>query len=150
MSEKQKMVWSLLGEGLSAAKVASKLGSTRQFVNQTKLAAEAKLSASLLDAAQANHLQTRRLDPKKGILLGYHPGIDRKAVVTYSIRYGIKVWYWYDDPEAVTDKEFLGLTRMYLLELAKERHINTRGLKSLHPGKLAKFVFSDLVPELKE
>jgi DNA-binding CsgD family transcriptional regulator len=150
LSEKQKIVWSLLGAGLSAATVASKLGSTRQFVNQTKLAAEAKLSASLLDAAQANHLQTIRLDSKKGILLGYHPGIDRKAVVTYSIRYGIKVWYWYDNPEAVTDKEFLGQTRRYLLELAKERHINTSGLKSVHPGKLAQFVFSDLVPELKE
>ena len=150
LSEKQKTVWSLLGAGLSAATVASKLGSTRQFVNQTKLAAEAKLSASLLDAAQANHLQTRMLDPKKGILLGYHPGVKCKVVVTYSTKFGIKVWYWYDNPEAVTDKEFLGQTRRYLLEMAKERRIKVIGMKSIHPGKLAQLVFSELVPELKE
>ena len=91
-----------------------------------------------------------RLDSKNGILLGYHPGINHKAVVTYTTRYGIKVWYWYDNPEAITDKEFLGQTRKYLLELAKERRINTSGLESIHPGKLAQFVFADLVPELKE
>jgi hypothetical protein len=150
LSEKQRIVWSLLGAGLSAAAVASKLGSTRQFVNQTKLAAEAKLSASLLDVAQANHIQVKKMDPKKGILLGYHPGIKRTAVVTYSMKYGIKVWYWYDNPEAVTDEVFLGLTRSYLLEVAKERRLDVSGLKGMHPAKLAQFVFSELAPELKQ
>jgi hypothetical protein len=149
LSEKQRIVWSLLGGGLSASEVAARLGSTRQFVNQTKLAAEAKLSASLLDVAQANSIQVKRLDSRKGILFGYHPGIKRKAVVTYSTKYGIKVWYWHDNPEAVTDKEFLEETRSYLIDVAKERHVNVKDTKGVHPAKLAQFVFSELVPELK-
>lgn len=149
LSEKQRTVWSLLGSGLSAADVADKLNTSRQFVNQTKLAAEAKLSATLLDVAQANHIQVTRLDPKEGILLGYHPGIDRKAIITYSTKQGIKVWYWYDNPEEVTNKEFLERTRSYLLDLAKERHLEMKGTRGMHPAKLAQLVFSELIPELK-
>ena len=119
LSQKQKTVWSLLTMGLSAAAIAKKLHTTRQFVNQTKLAAEAKLSTTLLDVAQANDLQVMKLYPKAGILLGFHPALKRKAVLTYSTNYGIKVWYWHDNPEEVTDKAFLNQTRQYLMDIAK-------------------------------
>jgi len=77
------------------ASIADKLRSTRHFVNQTKLAAEAKLSTTLLEVAQTNDLQVTRLYPKEAILLGYHPALKRKAIVTYSTNHGIKVWYWH-------------------------------------------------------
>ena len=149
LSQKQTTVWLLMRRGLSAAAIAQRLKTTRQFVNQTKLAAEAKLSATLLDVAQANHIQVTRLDTKEGILLGYHPGIGRKAIITYSTKYGIKVWYWHDNPEEVTDQEFLNQTRAYLLDIAKERHLEVKETKSTHPGRLAQAVFSELIPELK-
>ena len=81
ISQKQKTVWSLISKGLSAAAIADKLKTTRQFVNQTKLAAEAKLSTTLLDVAQANDLQVTKLYPKEGILIGYHP-----ALITYPMK----------------------------------------------------------------
>jgi DNA-binding CsgD family transcriptional regulator len=59
LSQQQTTVWSLISKGQSAASIAEKLKTTRQFVNQTKLAAEAKLSTTLLDVAQANHLKSR-------------------------------------------------------------------------------------------
>ena len=93
LSQQQKTVWSLTGQGLSAAAIATKLETTRQFVNQTKLAAEAKLSTTLLDVAQANDIQVTKVYPKTGLLLGYHPGIRHRAIVTYSTNHGIKVWY---------------------------------------------------------
>ena len=73
LSQKQKTIWSLLNKGLSIVTIAEKLHATRQFVNQTKLAAEARLSTTLLDVAQANDLQITKLYPQQGILLGYHP-----------------------------------------------------------------------------
>lgn len=149
LSEKQRTVWSLLSTGLSAAAIAAKLNTTRQFVNQTKLAAEAKLSTTLIDVAQANHIQVARLDSKGGILLGYHPGIKRKAIITYSTKHGIKVWYWHDNPEEVTDKEFLKQTRTYLIDIARERHLKVEEGKGMHPAKLAQLIFSELIPELK-
>ena len=149
LSQRQKTVWSLITKGLSAAAIADKLNTTRQFVNQTKLAAEAKLSTTLLDVAQANDLQITKLYPKEGILLGYHPALKRKAILTYSTNYGIKVWYWHDNPEEVTDEEFLRQTRTYLLDIAKERDIKIDGAENIHPAKLAHIIFCQLIPELK-
>ena len=48
LSQTQKTVWSMITKGLSTTIIADKLSTTRQFVNQTKLAAEAKLSAIIV------------------------------------------------------------------------------------------------------
>jgi DNA-binding CsgD family transcriptional regulator len=149
LTQKQKLVWSLISRGLSAAAIAHKLNTTRQFINQTKLATEAKLSTTLLDVAQANDLQITKLYPKNGILLAYHPALKRKAILTYSTNYGIKVWYWHDNPQEVTDQTFLNQTRQYLLDIAKERGITVENEASIHPGKLAHIIFTQLIPELK-
>jgi len=111
--------------------------------------AEAKLSTTLLEVAQANDLQVTRLYAKEAILLGYHPALKRKAVVTYSSNHGIKVWYWHDNPEEVTNEEFLRQTREYLLDIAKERSIEIENAAQIHPAKLAHTLFSKLIPELK-
>ncbi len=149
LSQKQKTVWSLLSKGLSAVAISEKLNTTRQFINQTKLSAEARLSTTLLDVAQANDLQITKLYPKEGILLGYHPALKRKAILTYSTNYGIKVWYWHDNPEEVTDTAFLNQTRHYLLDIAKERGIEIEEAEKIHPANLARTIFSQLIPELK-
>jgi hypothetical protein len=129
------------------SKIAEKLNTTRQYVNQTRLTAEAKLSTALLEVAQANDLQVTRLYTKEAILLGYHPGLKRKAIVTYSTSHGIKVWYWHDNPEEVTNEDFLRQTREYLLDLANERGIQVEGAAEMHPAKIASVIFSKLIPE---
>ncbi len=148
LSQKQRMVWSLVNKGLSAATIAEKLKTTRQFVNQTKLAAEAKLSTTLLDVAQANDLQVTKLYPKEGMLLAFHPALKRKAILTYSTNYGIKVWYWYSKAEEVTNEEFLKQTRIYLLDVAKERGVTMESADKMHPAVLARTIFCRLMPEL--
>jgi DNA-binding CsgD family transcriptional regulator len=149
LSQKQKTVWSLIRKGLSVSAIADKLSTTRQYVNQTRLTAEAKLSTTLLDVARANDLQVVRLCPKEAILVGYHPGLKRKAIVTYSTSHGIKVWYWHDNPEEVTNEEFLNQTRSYLLDIAKEQGIEVEDAAQIHPAKLAHIIFSKLIPELR-
>ena len=149
LSQKQKTIWSLISKGFTVSAIADKLSTTRQYVNQTRLTAEAKLSTTLLEVAQANDLQVTRLYPKEAILLGYHPAIKRKAIVTYSTNHGIKVWYWHDNPEEVTNEEFLRQTREYLLDIAKERGIEIDDAENVHPAKLAHIIFTKLVPEVK-
>ena len=149
LSQKQTIVWALVRNGQSIAAIAATLKTTRQFVNQTKLAAEAKLSSALRDVAQANNIQITRMYPNVGILLGYHPGLRQKAIITYSTKFGIKVWYWFDKPEEVTDEEFLSQTRGYLLEMAKERGLRIERASEMHPAKLAQLVFAELTSELK-
>jgi hypothetical protein len=149
LSQKQKTIWSLISKGFSVSAIADKLSTTRQYVNQTRLTAEAKLSTTLLEVARANDLQVTGLYPKEAILLGYHPALKRKAIVTYSTNHGIKVWYWHDKPEEVTDQAFLIQTRQYLIDIAKERGIEIKNALQIHPSKLAHAIFSKLVPELK-
>jgi hypothetical protein len=142
-------IWSLIAKGLSVSAIAEKLNTTRQYVNQTRLTAEAKLSTTLLQVAKTNDLQVRQLYPKEAILLGYHPGLKRKAIVTYTTGHGLKVWYWHDNPEEVTDQAFLKQTRQYLMDIAKERGIEITDAEKIHPAKLAHIIFSQLIPELK-
>jgi DNA-binding CsgD family transcriptional regulator len=149
LSQKQKTVWSLMHKGFSVSAIADKLSTTRQYVNQTKLTAEAKLSTTLLDVAGANDIQVTKLYPKKAILLGYHPALKRKAIITYTTSHGIKVWYWHDNPEKITDEDFLRQTRKYLLDITKEQGITLDDTTDVHPAKLAHIIFSKLVPEVK-
>ena len=147
LSQKQKTVWSLIREGFSVSTIATKLSTTRQYINQTRLTAQAKLSTTLLDVAGANDIQITKLYPKKAILLGYHPALKRKAIITYTTNHGIKVWYWHDNPEEITNQNFLRQTRKYLLDIAKEQGI-TLDTTEKHPAKLAHILFSKLVPEV--
>lgn len=149
LSEKQAAIWLRVLNGRSIASIAESLKTTRQFVNQTKLTAEAKLVNALMDVAQATNIQVTKVHPEAGVLLGYHPGLKRKAVVTYSTEHGIKVWYWFDRPEEVTDREFLSQTRAYLLRIAEERGLRIENAEKLHPAKLAQAIFSELIPELR-
>jgi hypothetical protein len=149
LSQKQKAVWALILKGFTVAAIADKLGTTRQYVNQTRLTAESKLSSTLLEMARVNDLHVTRVHPKEGILVGYHPALKRKAIVTYSAAHGVKIWYWHDKPEEVTNQEFLRQTREYLLDLAKERGIEVKDAQ-VHPAKLAHEVFSQLAPEVNQ
>ncbi|MCW3983791.1 MAG: hypothetical protein NWE96_07325 [Candidatus Bathyarchaeota archaeon] len=150
LTQQQKTIWKLLNQGLSVSAISNKLKTTRQYINQTRLTTEAKLSTALLGIAEANDLQITKLYPTQGILLGYHPALKRKAIVTYSTNYGIKVWYWHDHPEEVQNKEFLKQTQKYLLDLAEERGIQIENSQTLHPAKLADELFSKLVPEIRK
>ena len=149
LSQSQKAIWSLISKGFSVANIADKLKTTRQYVNQTRLAAEAKLATTLLDVAQVNDIQVTKLYPKQAMLLGYHPSLKRKTIITYTTNHGLKVWYWHDNPEEVTDQAFLNQTRQYLMDIAKERGINIEEVANIHPAKLAHMIFSKLIPELK-
>lgn len=147
LSQKQKIVWSLISKGLSVATIADRLKTSRQYVNQTRQTAEAKLSTALMEAARVNDLHVTQLHPKEALLIGYHPVLKRKAIVTYTTSHGIKVWYWHDNPEEETNQDFLKQTREYLLDLAKERDLEIENAATLHPAKLARIVFRKLAPE---
>ncbi len=149
LSQSQKTIWALLGKGLSVSTIAEKLKTTRQYVNQTRLTAQAKLATTLLEVAEVNDIQVTKLVPQQAILLGYHPGLKRKAIVTYTTSHGLKVWYWHDNPEEVTDTTFLNQTRQYLIDIAKERGIEIKDAENIHPAKLAHIIFCQLIPELK-
>ena len=147
LSPKQKTVWSLIRKGFSVSAIAAKLKTTRQYINQTRLTAEAKLSSTLLDVAGTNDIQVTKVYPRRAILLGYHPGLKRKAIITYNTSHGIKVWYWHDNPEEVKNENFLRQIRKYVFDIAEEQGIELVTTEN-HPAKLAHILFKKLLPEL--
>jgi len=149
LSQSQKDIWALLSTGLSVSSIAEKLKTTRQYVNQTRLTAQTKLATTLLEVAAVNSLQVTKLVPQQAILLGYHPALQKKAIITYTTSHGLKMWYWYDNPEEVTDTAFLNQTRQYLIDIAKERGIEIENIENIHPAKLAHLIFSKMIQELK-
>ena len=149
LSQSQKDIWALLSTGLSVSSIAEKLKTTRQYVNQTRLAALSKLSSTLLEVAEVNGLQVIKVVPQQAILLGYHHELKKKAIITYATSHGLKVWYWTDTPEEVTDTTFLNQTRQYLIDIAKERGLVIENMDEIHPAKLAHQIFAKLIPELR-
>lgn len=149
LSQSQKTIWALLCKGLSVAAIAEKLKTTRQYVNQTRLTAQTKLATTLLEVAAVNNLQITKLNPQQAILLGYQPELKKKAILTYTTTHGLKMWYWHDNPEEVTDITYLNQTRQYLIDIAKERGIEIPDADKSHPAKLAHLVFCQLIPELQ-
>lgn len=141
-------IWSLIIRGSSVSKIAENLKTTRQYVNQTRIATEAKLSSMLLQVAEINDLQVHKVNPRQAILLGYSPALQQKAIVTYTTSHGLKVWFWHDTPEDVTDPILLKNTCQYLIDIAREHGLEDIDL-NVHPGKLAKNIFCKLLPELK-
>jgi hypothetical protein len=145
----QQKVWRLLTKGFTMADIAKQLNTSPQYVHQTRRNAESKLTRAIMETAEANNIQITKIRPREGLLYGYHPALDQHAFVSYSTKGGIKIWYWHDQPETITDEAFLGHIRTYLLDLAEERSlILTDEDKQLHPAKLANKIFRHLMPEV--
>jgi hypothetical protein len=149
LSQSQKTIWALLGTGLSVTSIAEKLKTTRQYVNQTRLTTQTKLATTLLEVAQINNLQVTKLIPQQAILLGYQPELKKQAILTYTTTHGLKMWYWHDNPQEVTDTTYLNQTRQYLIDIAKERGLEIHDADKIHPAKLAHLIFCKLIPELQ-
>ena len=149
LSQSQKTIWALLGTGLTVTKIAEKLKTTRQYVNQTRLTAQTKLATTLLEVAEVNNLQVTKLNPQQAILLGYQPELKKQAILTYTTTHGLKMWYWHNNPDEITDTTYLNQTRQYLIDIAKERGLEIPDADKIHPAKLAHLVFCKLIPELQ-
>jgi len=148
LTSKQSAAWALFQKGASMIQIAKQMKASRQYVQQTLKIAEGKISKSLLDAARSNDLEIRAIRPDRGVLLGHNRVLGRNVVVTYTSKYGIKVWFWYDKPEEVRDEKLLDEAREYLFNQAEERGIKlSHEEKNMHPSRLARTVFSRILPE---
>ena len=150
LSSKQRTVWGLRWKGRSPPEIADELGTSRQYVHQVLLAAESKISRTLIDVAQSASLQIKKIDPRNGVLLAYDSLIGSNSVITYTNKNGVRIWNWYDRIEDIKDQSYVAEVRNYLLNEADERGIRlTEEDRNLHPAKLARLIFGKLIPGLE-
>jgi hypothetical protein len=128
--------------------VSKRFNVTPQTVNKAFNAIDAKISKALSEAANVNRLEVRKMDTKQGYLLGYSFALNREALVTFSSRNGVQVWY-----RGEGSCESCGWQRScreVLLGEAEERGIKLpEGSGEMEPSRLADYLF-DRILEVKE
>jgi len=143
---KQKQIWNLKGKGLIEANIARKLNVTRQTVHKALDVANAKISQALQETAKLNKIKVKTIDPATGILVGYSPEFKTEAMLTFSARNGVQIWYRHEGDCENCDQ--LEVCRALLLAEAEDRSIQLpENPNSLLPSKLAEILFSRLMGE---
>ena len=102
--------------------------------------ANAKVQDSLEEIAKINKIKIQTVNPATGVLTGYSTHFKTKAIVTFSAKTGIQVWYKHEGD--CQNCEQLPSCRETLLSEAKERNIPIpENSESILPSEFAKTLF---------
>lgn len=133
-------------KGFSEARIAKEFGVARQTIHKTLKVAHSKVYAALQEEAKINKIRIMTIDPSKGILLGYSPHFKTEALITFSVRNGIQVWYKHEGDCNSCDQ--LHVCKEVLLAEAKDRNIQLpENADSIKPSKLAEILFKKILGE---
>jgi transcriptional regulator len=131
----------LYRKGFSQTEIAMKLDVSRQAIHKTLDKANTRILRALLDAAETNKLDIRKVDPVKGVLIGYSHGFRTKVFLVYSEKEGVQLWY--EHKGQCEGCQRLEECTQKLLKTANEWEINlSKDEKSLSPTLLAEKLFS--------
>jgi len=145
---KQKQIWNLKSKGHLEASIARRLNVTRQTVHKSLNVANTKVSQALQETAKINKLQVKTIDPTKGFLMGYSPELKTEAMITFSARNGVQIWYRHEGDCEKCDQ--LQTCRTTLIAEAEDRNIQfAANPHSILPSKLAEILFSKITGEPK-
>lgn len=145
ITPKQTQIWDLKKKGLQEAAIARKLKVTRQTVHKAIDVANAKIPQALMEVAKINRLEIKALDAARGILSGYSPEFGTPAIITFSARNGIQVWYKHEGDCIHCDR--LETCRKTLLTEMQDRNIRLDKELNLTPSKLAEQLLRRITEE---
>ncbi len=142
----QKTIWNLKSTGLPEASVARELKVTRQTIHKALDIANAKIKDSLEEVAKINKIKIQTVNPAAGVLTGYSMHFKTKAIVTFSAKTGVQLWYRHEGD--CGNCEQLQNCRENLLAEAKERNMPPpQDSNSFSPSDYAKTLFSKITGE---
>ena len=143
---RQKRIWDLKSKGLLQASIARRLDVTRQTVHKALNVANNKISKALQETAKLNKIKVKTVDPTNGILVGYSPEFKTTAMITFSARNGVQIWYRHEGDCENCDQ--LQICRTMLLAEAEDRNIQLpENPDSMLPSKLSEILFSKIIGE---
>jgi len=148
LTEKQLTIWDLNRLGYKQADIGRRIEATRQAAYDALKISLEKVDSALRHAAEANMVEIKYVDPKNGILLGVVPQDSSQVIITFSKRHGIQTWH-YEEPNCQNCK-WAKRCADRLMDEAEERGVRiTEEEKRLPPAKLARTIFSEIIPGLK-
>jgi hypothetical protein len=143
LTPKQRHMWDLKSNGLPEATIARKLNITRQTVHQTLDTANLKVADALEEIAKINKIETQKIDPDKGFLIGYSIHFKTQVFITFSAKNGIQLWYKHEGDCKNCKK--LQTCREALLAEAKERNfLIVEDPSRIMPSKLAEALIAKI------
>lgn len=146
LTPKQRKFWGLRRKGLTEAEISRKMTVTRQTVNKTFNVIDSKVSRALLEAAEINRVEVRRVNSERGFLQGYSPMFGMEVLVTFSEKNGIQVWYRGEGGCAKCS--WLRSCRQKLLTEAKERGILLpEDAEAMEPSRLSEILIEKITEE---
>jgi len=147
LTNRQLDIWDMNRKGQPRSKIGERFGFTRQAVYDALKISIEKVDTALRQTADASSIETIRVDPKNGILLGQTPIDSSRVIITFSRKHGVQTWH-FEEPNCNVCGYVKRCTER-LLDEAEERNIELEvDQRSLPPSKLAHIIFSKLIPEL--
>ena len=148
LTSKQKHIWNLRNKGLLQARIARRLNVSRQTVHKALNVANTKVSQALQETAKLNKIKVKTVNPTNGILTGYSPDFKTEAMITFSAKNGVQIWYRHEGDCINCDQ--LQTCRTTLLSEAEERNIQLpENQNSMLPSQLAEILLSKIISEQK-
>jgi len=144
LTPKQMRFWRLRFEGFTQAEISRKMGVTRQTVNKALSVVDSKVAKALLEAAQLNRVEIRKIDVERGFLLGRSLSLGMETLITFSDENGIQIWYRGEGH--CSECELLKSCREKLLAEARLRGIDlAKEAEMMQPSKLADLLFEKIM-----
>jgi transcriptional regulator len=139
----QKRIWHLKSTGIAEASVARELNVTRQTIHKALDIANSKIDESLKEVAKLNKIKIQTVNSATGILVGYSTPLQTEAIVTFTAKTGVQIWYEHEGH--CQNCEELKTCREILLNEAKERNIPVpEDSASIVPSDFAKTLFTKI------
>jgi hypothetical protein len=131
---------------MTEANIARKLEVTRQTIHKSLNTANTRISESLEETARINKLEIQSINSDKGFLVGYSQHFKTRALVTFSAKNGMQIWYKHEGHcEKCTKK--LACKEMLISE-AKDRGISIpEGSTPMSPSEFSEVLFSKMTGE---
>ncbi len=145
LTDRQLSLWRMRQRGLSISEIASRLGVSRQAIHKNLQAVENKIYRALISAAAASKVEIRKIDARKGILIGWSPWLKTEVYITFSSRNGLQIWFKHEG-DCKTCPLRDDCIRILVNE-AEERGVRLPIDAGLDPSKLAEIFFNKLLGE---
>jgi len=148
LTPKQKQIWNLKSKGYLEANIARRLNVTRQTVHKSLNVANTKVSQALQETAKINKIKVKTVDSTNGVLIGYSPEFKTEAIITFSAKNGVQIWYRHEGDCGNCDQ--LQTCRTTLIAEAGDRNIQfSTNPDLILPSKLAEILFFKITGERK-
>ncbi len=96
VNERQFEFWRLRRDGMAGAEIARSFSVSRQSVSKSLQGMDSKVSRVLMEMAQSNRIEVKKVNFERGVLFGRSVQLDTDAIIFVSAKHGVQVWYWHE------------------------------------------------------